>query len=441
MRRRAFLAAVGALAAGVPRLKGAGAWRAGVAVTDITPAPGMWMAGFAARTEPARGTALPLHAKALALEDRTGGRVVLVGLDLLGITAPMADRIAAAVKQQVGLPREALLLNASHTHCGPVVDDQLDIAYPLDEQQRALIRAYTADVERRIAATVARAVEDLAPVSVQWSSGSAGFAANRRVQFTPDGPVDHAVPVLHVSSRDDRTKVIVFGYACHNTTLPATFVEYHGDYAGVAQRILEARHPGATAIFVAGCGADANPKPRGTIELVEQHGAALADAVDAVLPKGRPLDPVLRTAFDVVDLPFAPAPGPDVWKDKLDDDDQYVRRHARLMLDLIARDGALPSVQPDPVQIWRMGDLTLVALGGEVVVDYVLRLRREHPGVSLWAAGYSNDVFGYVPSRRVLDEGGYEGGGAMLYYGKPGPFDESVESRIFAAIERLWSQT
>ena len=70
-------------------------------------------------------------------------------------------------------------------------------------------------------------------------------------------------------------------------------------------------------------------------------------------------------------------------------------------------------------------------------MDYALRLGREHPGRRLWVAGYSNDVFGYVPSRRVLDEGGYEGGGAMIYYGRPGPFDASVEERIIAAVQRM----
>ena len=112
------------------------------------------------------------------------------------------------------------------------------------------------------------------------------------------------------------------------------------------------------------------------------------------------------------------------------------------MGDVRARAGALPTSQKMPVQVWRFGnDLTLVTLGGEVVVDYALRLRRDHPDDHVWPVGYANDVFGYVPSRRVLDEGGYEGGGALLYYGRPGPFDASVEDRIFAALGRLMRST
>jgi hypothetical protein len=55
----------------------------------------------------------------------------------------------------------------------------------------------------------------------------------------------------------------------------------------------------------------------------------------------------------------------------------------------------------------------------------------------LWVAGYSNDVFGYVPSERVLQEGGYEGGGAMLYTPWPGPFAPSVEQRLIRTVHEL----
>jgi len=209
----------------------------------------------------------------------------------------------------------------------------------------------------------------------------------------------------------------------------------------VAQAELERRHPGATALFVAGCGGDQNPDPRGTLDHVDRYGAALADAVDEAGP-GDVMRGPLRAAYRAVDLPFAPPPDRAGWTARLEDADPYVGRHARLMLDRLDRDGRLPEVQPDPIQVWRLGaGLTLVAMGGEVVVDYALRLARDHAESRLWAAGYSNDVFGYVPSLRVLEEGGYEGGGAMIYYGKPGPFDRSVEERIHATVRALMEET
>jgi neutral ceramidase len=459
MHRRDFLTVVaGALPAwsALGAAQEARGWRAGVATSDITPAAGLWMAGYAARTEPARGTAMPLHAKALALEDGRGRRAVLVTLDLLGVTAGMSARIAAEVNRRHQLPRAALMLNASHTHCGPVVDEMLSIAYDLTQAQRNAIAAYTRDLESRIVKVIGDALAALTPARLSFGQGNCAFAANRRVQFTPDGPVDHAVPVLHVARAASATSAasaasvtassaplaIVFGYACHNTTLQAGFTQFHGDYAGVAQGVLQQRHAGATAMFVSGCGADANPKPRGTIELVDQHGTALADAVDRALPvaTSHPLiDASLETAFDVVNLPFAPVPDREGWTAKLKDTDVYVRRHARLMLDTIERDGRLPAAQPDPIQVWAFGrGFTLIALGGEVVVDYAQRLKKELAnGDRAWIAGYSNDVFGYVPSQRVLKEGGYEGGGAMIYYGRPGAFTTDVEPLIVDTVHRL----
>ncbi len=204
----------------------------------------------------------------------------------------------------------------------------------------------------------------------------------------------------------------------------------------MAQAAIEAAQPGVTALFMTGCGADANPKPRGTREIVQQHGEALARAVRDAMPTLTPISGATRAAMELVDLPFEAALTPEQWKKRFGLEDPYVARHARLMDEIRARDGKLPTMQKMPLQVWRFGtDLTLVTLGGEVVVDYALRLRRDFPGDHVWPVGYANDVFGYVPSRRVLDEGGYEGGGALLYYGRPGPFDATVEDRIFTALE------
>ena len=241
---------------------------------------------------------------------------------------------------------------------------------------------------------------------------------------------------------DGKPRAVLFSYACHNTTLPASHVEWHGDYAGVAQAAIESAHPGLTALFMTGCGADANPKPRGTRELVDAHGQALARAVGDALPTLKPVAGPTRAAIAWPELPFEKALSPEEWKTRFGLEDPYVARHARLMAEVEAKAGALPTSQKIPLQVWRLGpDLTMVAIGGEVVVDYALRLRRDHPDANVWPIGYANDVFGYVPSRRVLEEGGYEGGGALLYYGRPGPFDATVEDRIFTEIERLMRST
>ena len=419
----------------------AAGWRAGVATVDITPRSSLWMGGFAARTQPSQGTAMPLYAKALALEDTRGQRLVVVTLDLLGVTGGMSARIGSAVARQHKLPRERLLLASSHTHSGPVVDAQLLIAYDLTAQQVRDIDAYTSELEGRIVDVVGAALRALAPATLHAGDTTATFAANRRVQFAPDGPVDHRVPMLRVDI-GGKPRAVLFSYACHNTTLPATNVEWHGDYAGVAQAAIEAAEPGLTALFMTGCGADANPRPRGTREHVQQHGDALAAAVRAALPTLRPVNGLTRAAFEQVAVPYQATLSPAQWKERFGLDDPYVSRHTALMASRRASGQPAPTSQDVPVQVWRFGqDLTLVAIGGEVVVDYALRLRRDHPDDHVWPVGYANDVFGYLPSRRILDEGGYEGGGALLYYGHPAPFDATVEDRVFAAVNRLMRST
>jgi neutral ceramidase len=211
----------------------------------------------------------------------------------------------------------------------------------------------------------------------------------------------------------------------------------------------------AMAMFVAGCGADANPAPRGTMELVNAHGTSLADAVDRALHSPSPIAATLRTAYETVDLPFVDEAARARWHSQLNIDPIYLERHAAAMKQSIDRDGRLPAAQRDPIQVWEFGSdarpdsaaarastlapagCTLVALGGEVVVDYALRLAREYPARRMWVAGYSNDVFGYVPSLRVLREGGYEGGDAMIYYARPGPFNEQVEELIVGKVHQL----
>jgi hypothetical protein len=252
-----------------------------------------------------------------------------------------------------------------------------------------------------------------------------------------EGPVDHAVPVLRVTDLEGKVlRALLFGYACHNTTL--SFYQFCGDYAGFAQEYLEQAHPGAVALFLSGCHGDQNPYPRGTIELCRQHGRTLATAVDAALQTvPRPLEGPLDVQYAEVELEFAPLPArSELEKLEASGTANEKRRAARLLKQL-AEPGGVKMTYSYPIQLVRFGrDLTLVALAGETVIDYALRLKRELPG-PVWVAGYSNDVFSYVPSRRVLDEGGYEGRDAISNSSLPGPFAPSVEGRIAGQVQEM----
>jgi neutral ceramidase len=417
-------------------------WKAGAAKVRINPREPVWMGGYSARTRPMEGVAQDLYATALALEDQTGARSVLVTVDLLRITGKLSDAVAADVERKLGIPRARLLFNASHTHAGPVFGGMPDIFYPDTPELLAAEDRYAADLERELTEAIDTALKRLRPASLRFGRTEVAFARNRRSQV-PNGPVDHDVPVLRVDDRRGRPVAIVFGYACHNTTIGPEVCKLHGDYAGSAKAALETENRGAIALFVAGCGADANPEPRGSIELAEEHGATLAKAVEQRL-RGelRPVAGPLRAAFTEVALEYAPSGDRAEWAAKADDADAQVRRHARKMVEIIDRDGRLPASHACPLQVWRFGqDLTLVAIGGEVVVDYDLRLKKELGGDKLWVAGYSNDVFDYVPSLRVLKEGGYEGGGASVYHVDPGPFAPTIEETIIGGVHALLEKT
>jgi hypothetical protein len=423
-------------------------WKAGLAQVLITPQKPLWMAGYASRSKPSEGVAEDLYAKALALEDHAGKRAVLVTSDLLGLPAVVSHNIAERVEKKHHLTRDQLLLSSSHTHGGPVVNSMLGLMYPMNSQQWADVEAYTGELEDKIVKLVGASLKSLRPARLSFGHGEAGFVMNRRgrtnegvvIGVNKEGPVDRDVPVLRVDDPQGKLRAVVFGYACHNTTA-RDLLQFNADYAGFAQGWLQDHHPGATALFLSGCGGDANPYPRGTIELARQHGEELAASVEKVL--ARDLPPVrapLKTAYEEFPVAFATPPGREELQAQLQSKDVYHRIWAGAMLKTLERSGHLPSEYPYPLEIWQFGqDLTLVALGGEVVVDYDLRLKRELGTEKLWVAAYCNDVFAYIPSLRVLKEGGYEGGGAMIYYGQPGPFAPTIEETIIGKVHDLVS--
>jgi neutral ceramidase len=426
-----------------------GAWRAGAGQVVITPQGPLWMTGYASRMHPSTGVVYELHAKALALDDGSGRPAVLVTMDILGVPADVAARIAEKVRAQYAIPRDRLILSCSHTHGGPMLAEarRAIVGPRISPEEWEDVVRYTRWFEDRVVEAVGLAIKAQRPASVQLGRTKAEFAMNRRLKtekgyvigVNPEGPVDHEVPLLVVKEDDGQPRAIVFGYACHNTTCGGDIYTLHGDYAGYAQLELERRHPGALALFVEGCGGDANPAPRGTLDLARQHGTALAEAVsNAVRGELRPVSGPLKCACDTVPAAFAAPPAREALQAQSADKDMFKRWYAQEMLKVLDRDGRLPSDYPYVLSAWQFGkDLTLVAMSGEVVVDFDLRLKKELGADRLWVAGYCNDVFAYIPSRRVLEEGGYEASGAMLYYCQPGPFSPSVEDTIVAKIHNM----
>lgn len=421
--------------------------KAGLAKVAITPDQSVWLSGYASRNKPSEGKLHDIWAKALAVADERGERFVLVSAEILGFSREVAEAIAERAQQQYGLRRESVMLNATHTHSAPVVRQNLIGAYDLDVEQTARVNEYAQQLQDKVVAVIGEALRNLAPAKLSFAHGTGSFAKNRRqpapsgmpIGVNDSGPVDHDVPVLVIESADGKLRGLVFGYACHNTTLTDKHYEISGDYAGFAQAALESAHPGVTALFVMGCGADINPFPRTTIENAQQNGAALAQAVEQALKSKRlNVRGTIKLAFDRVLIPFATPPPRAEFQARLNDRNVFTQRHAQRMLQRYERDGKLPSEYPYTIQVLQFGpDFTLIGLAGEVVTDYVLRLKRELGGKGLWVAGYTNEVMAYIPSARMFKEGGYEVVTSMIYYDHPTTWAPELEEKIIGKTREL----
>jgi hypothetical protein len=428
-------------------------WQAGFAKVDATPTEPVRMSGYGNRDHPNDGVDTPLFVRAMALQHGDDSPHVLVSIDNIGVPGSLARELTQSMEQRHKLPRQNVVLASTHTHTGPDLVSELSNIFAVDltEAEVAAGMRYRKRLSDAILSAVDQALKSLAPAKLAFGSGRATFAANRRLLengrwsgfgVQPDGPVDHSVPVLRILGDDDKLRGLVFNYACHCTTLDGSYYRINGDWAGYAAADLEATYPDAVALCTIGCGADANPEPRGSRELAELHGRALAKEVKRIASGDMtPIDRPITSAFGHAGLSFDLPTIEDLQR-RLNDSSIQRRRHAQHFTKVYERAGRLPATYPVPIQSWRFGDqLTMIFLGGEVVVDYALRLKHELPSQPLWVTAYANDVMGYVASERMRAEGGYEYDESAIYYNLPGPWAAGSEELLIRRIHELLKRT
>jgi hypothetical protein len=420
-----------------------GTWKAGTAKINITPESPLWMAGFAARTHPADGKLHDLWIKALALEDANGLRSVLVTADLLGLPKDLSDRIRQELKNQFNLSKSQIILNSSHTHSAPVLQNALVDIYPLDDIQIKAVRDYSNHLVNQFISLVGDAMGKLEPVKLYSGNGVSRFQVNRRNNDANtlhraseiNGPSDYAVPVIKVENGSGEIMAIAFGYACHPTVLSG--YEWSGDYPGFAQIELEKLYPGATALFFQGAGADQNPLPRHTVPLAQQYGRTLAAAVDGALNEPmQELNPVLKTSYSEIDLALSTSPSREDLTAYIENSSGYQQNWAKRMLANLQSGQDFPQSYPFPLQVWKLGEQAVMTLGGELVVEYAIQLKKIF-GPEIFVMGYTNDVMAYIPSSAILREGGYEGATSQMVYGLPSTWASGIEIRILNELVRL----
>lgn len=407
----------------------------GVAQVDVTPDYPVRLSGFGFRRDESEGVTHRIWAKALAIKDPVKGAAMVITVDNLGIPAEMTQEVARRLKQKIALPHQRLSITASHTHTAPMLTQVAPTLFgtPIPTEHQKNIDRYTRELTDQLEEVALSAINNLLPGRLEWTKGQVGFAKNRR---SKGGPVDHDLPMMVIRNENNDLRGIWFNYACHCVTLSNNKIS--GDWAGSAQIEIQKHHPDAVIMASIGCGADQNPDSGVTadkVEVADTQGIQIAQEIERLLKQ--PLNPIqgpLEIQLKGIPLAFDEPRIRHEWEERAKQSNA-IGHHARVNLARLDRGETLPDHIDYPIQTWLFGnDLAMVFLPGEVVVDYSLRLKKEFDPRRLWINAYSNDAPCYIPSERILREGGYEGGGAMIYYDHPNQFAAGLEQQIVDVI-------
>lgn len=443
----------------------------GAAVEDITPDYPVRLTGYGNRATESDGVAVKIHARAMAIggenlphvkKDESSSPVdqplaVLITVDNCGVPADVTEAVFEKLSAKHGIMRKRFAICSTHTHSGPWLRDFApNVLTDLPEEHAAHLKQYETDLIEHLVAVVENAMENRRPGNLSVGRGNVGFAMNRRSladgRWTgfgevPGGPVDHQFPILAAHDMDGQLIAVLANYACHATTETGAFNQISGDWPGFAADMIEADNSGAVVLIAIGCGADANPSPRGTHEQASQHGRTVANEVQRMLGSAgddllSAIDPRIACSLSRINLPLGPLPSREHWEVQALQTN-HAAALAKRFLKMLDDGQPIPTHVPDyPVQTWCFGeDLAMVFLGGEVVVDYSIRLNQMFDDQRLWINAYSNDVPCYVASKRILREGGYEADSSMIYYGHPTRLAPEAEDLICDTVQKLLPHT
>lgn len=413
------------------------AFRVGLAKVDITPEYPVRLNGFGFRRTESEGVGQKIFAKAIAIRRGNSPPVLMMTVDSLGIRFPLANRVHARLEREFKLPRANLAITFTHTHCAPKLDGSSDTIFsnPIPAAHQKHIASYTQELEDKLVEAGKTALSQDFPAKLSWGSGNVSFAVNRR---TRGGPVDHNLPVLFVESLAGKVRAVLATYACHCVTL--SYNKIHGDWAGSAAMAIEREFPDSIGMISIGLGSDSNPNTGvtgGDEKAADRLGLELANEVKLVFKKRREI-PVCDLSATLKQIPLPLEKTPDASElrklAKLGGASGY---NAKFQLEILKRKQSLRSQIDYPVQTIQFGDsLGMVFLAGEVCVDYAIALRRVLDRERVWFHGYANDFCSYIPSERLLMEGGYGGGAEIVYFGLAAKLKTGLEEKIINAAKR-----
>lgn len=422
----------------------------GVAQTDITPQIPIRLAGFADRVKSETTEVLHrLSATCVAFNNGDQNRVILIAVEIIGIQWRVTNDVINKISKRIGIKPDNITILVTHTHGSPEVGNLLNILqcrghYPsdyyfnpstLELSELIHIAQFNEFLVKKLVDVALAACSDNKPSLVSWGRNQVSFAENRRMK---DGIVDHSLSVMCIKNMDGALKAVIVNYACHGISLGSDVNKIHGDWMGEAKRMIEERHPGCLAMVIIGCAGDLHPVRRNKIEYMKQYGREIAEGVDKILSSPLvALNAPLKVTMDWVKLPYSKIPDISQLLEKLNDTD-IQSYYSRLSLEYILRGNTIPQELNYPLQVWSFANqMIMINLGGEAVVEYAMLLKQKYGEDRVWINSYANDVSSYIPTRRTIQEGGYEGDTSMYWYNQPSPFAEIVEQKILDKVDEL----
>lgn len=433
--------------------------RAGAARVDITPPIGINMVGYYIREGASTGVERALTATALILES-DGARLVILSCDIAFIQDPAAAQIRARIARALDTRPEMVVLNYSHTHCGPTLPGFLW----QEEDQARLQQAYLDQLSDLLVQAAVEARPALQPARIGVGSGSAAIGINRRepdeqgkifLGENPGGPVDHEVIVIRVDDLAGRPVAVLFNHGCHTVTMGPRCLWLSPDYVGPAREVIE-QGTGALSLFLQGAAGNINPitgigSTDDDSENMTRLGHILGGEVLKTLAGIRThqhrgprvflsslakvsLYPYLETPASAtpirvqshrMDLPILPLPAPT--------EAQAIRQARHDSLDAARREGKPPGVLtilrhfadwgdklaatvagggaaptiPFEVTAIQVGDFAAVALPCEPLVELGFAVKQGSPYAHTLFLGYSNGCIGYLPPAEAYPQGGW----------------------------------
>lgn len=407
----------------------------GIAREDLTPDYPVPLSGYGGRTNLSEGVEQKIWAKALAFNPGSDEIAVLITVDNCGVPFHVRREVLNRLRSTLPIKRERFAILSSHTHSAPMLKGVLENLFSRDltKAERAAVDRYTEDLTKALVTVTEQAVSKAVDARVEWGVGEARMAENRRLG---SGPTDDDVPVMRVTDSSGKVLAILANYACHCTAISGRFHRICGDWAGYTQEFLEQRFPGSTAMVSIGCAGDQRPAARFGLEYAKSNGRIIADAVaNAISGELNELKLAPRCDVEELSLPLESPRSRADWEKLAKSSNRSFAYPAQKNLLRLDRGESLQNEVPYMVQSWGFGDdLLMVFLPGEVVVDYAVRLKDRYETGRTWVNAYANDVPCYIPSERILREGGYEGETAMRYYDRPERFAAGIEERILTAV-------